>query len=122
MKGYQFYVVKDFPPFEQGQTLNNQVQTTILGEFEDVNTSITFTQKNMNGCFDRYSISTKVKYNDLIYVKTVQQGRRFELTLTEYLKPKDFSAYYDASQRTMFFQTSRKVARSVVPSLRTTEY
>lgn len=120
MKGYQFFVVKDFPQFEVGQTLDNQIQTAIMGDVEEVNTSITLTQRNVYGVFDRYNIKTKVKHNDLIYVKGIRDGRRFELTVTEYLKAKEFCAYYDARHKIIFFQTSRLVAKSVIKALKTT--
>ena len=121
MKGFQFFVVKRFPEMLVGQTIDNQIQACILSEMEDVNTSVSLIQEVATGSFCKIKIKSKVKHNDMIYVKTMLNGVRVSLELHEYLKAVEFNGYYDRANRVIFFQSSKKATKGVINNLKDTE-
>lgn len=118
MKPFQFYVVRRFPALEASRTIRNQIQMTLSGEDEKVETSISLTKKDFHGPFSKLQIVTGVRHNTFGYLKTIVDNKRRTLTFTEFIQPVDFPAYYDEARNVILFQASKKVCRGLISNLR----
>ena len=59
MRPYQFYMVKSFPTLVPGKPIRNEIQMTLSGEDERIETSITLTRQPPIGPFQRLGTGTK---------------------------------------------------------------
>lgn len=118
MKPFQFYVLKEMPDLQPGQSISNQVQLTFSGEEEDVRTTITMKSKQLENSFSLLHIVSGIRHKTFGYIKALINKERRRIDFAEYLQPVDFEAYIDEERKLMIFQAPKKVCRGVLSHLR----
>lgn len=117
MKPYQFYRVRTFPKLQQGQSVRNQIQLTLFGEKEDVETVLTMENTSFEQSLGLLRIKSEVRHETYGFIRTVVDNTRRKFDFTEYLQPVDFPAFYDEQRGLVLFQAAKKVCRGVIANL-----
>jgi hypothetical protein len=121
MKGFQFLGVERFPEIRPGKPFRNMIQLMMIGSLEAIETSITYVGQFASTRFVKFRVKTSIKHDELIYVKSIENGKRVMNAVTSYLKPEEFNAYYSDSEKVIVFNTPKAITRGLVTNLKRTE-
>jgi len=118
VRPYQFYVVKQFADLAPGASITNDVQMTLFGEKEDIQTTITREQRDGNGSLSLFRIISQIKHRTHGFIRTAIEGQRRRFDFVEYLEPIDFPAYLDMNRKLILFNAPKRACRGVLSHLR----
>jgi hypothetical protein len=118
VRPYQFYVVKKFADLAPGASITNQVQMTLFGEQEDIQTTITRQGSNGDGPMSLFRITSEIKHRTQGFIRKAIDGQRLRLDFVEFLEPIDFPAYHDRNRNLILFNAPKRACRGVLSHLR----